>query len=99
MGRKPKEKLSLREQEDEVIMKYICGEPMTLEEAALALWMSDGRKTKKPMTKMGYLKFEQKILAKLKNECAKVGITADDLALFARKGQSHYDTNASISEC
>ena len=33
MGRKAKPKLSLREMEDEVILKYMNHEPMTLEEA------------------------------------------------------------------
>lgn len=88
MARKAKPKLSLREQEDAVILKYINGEPMTLEETALAMWMHDGRKTKKPMTRMGMLKMEQKILGKLKAECAKRGVTVEDLACFQRDGRT-----------
>lgn len=82
MGRKPKEKLTQREQEDAVILKYINGEPMTLEESALALWMFDGRKTKKPMTRMGYLKFEQRVMLKLRDACEKAGIGPEVLQMF-----------------
>lgn len=88
MARKAKPKLSLREQEDAVILKYLNGEPMTLEETALGLWMYDGRKTKKPMTRMGMLKMEQKILAKLKAACDKYGVTIDDLACFQKSNRA-----------
>lgn len=85
MARKAKPKLSLREQEDEVILKYLNGEPLTLEETALAMWMYDGRKTLKPMTRMGMLKMEQRILEKLRTACAKIGVTVEDLACFQRE--------------
>lgn len=82
MGRKAKPKLSLREMEDEVILKYMNHEPMTLEEAALAMWMYDGRKTKKPMTRMGLLKQEAKIMKKLQKACKAAGIGPEVLELF-----------------
>lgn len=85
MARKAKPTLSLREQEDEVILKYLNGEPLTLEETALAMWMYDGRKTKKPMTRMGMLKMEQRIMEKLRKACSEKGITVEDLACFQRE--------------
>lgn len=88
MAHKAKPKLSQQEQEDEVILKYINGEPMSLEEAALALWMCDGRKTKKPMTRMGILKMEQRIMQKLRKACAEKGVTIDDLASFTKDKRS-----------
>lgn len=78
MGRKAKVKLSQREMEDEVILKYMNGEPMTLEESALALHMYDnahGIKSKKPMTKMGFLKLEQRIMMKLRKACEDAGLS------------------------
>ena len=85
MGRKAKEKISQREQEDNVILKYINGEPMTLEEASLALFMYDkahGVPTKKPMTKMGFLKLEERILQKLRKACEEKGIGIEVLQMF-----------------
>jgi hypothetical protein len=64
--------------EDEVILKYMNGEPMTLEESALALHMYDnahGIKSKKPMTKMGFLKLEQRIMMKLRKACEDAGLS------------------------
>lgn len=78
MGRKAKAKLSQREMEDEVILKYMNGEPMTLEESALALHMYDKAhdiKSKKPMTKMGFLKLEQRIMLKLRKACEAAGLS------------------------
>lgn len=95
MGRKAKPKMSLRDREDEVILKYMNREPMTLEEAALALHMYDnahGIKSKKPMTKMGFLKLENKILAKLKKACDEMGIGAEVLQMF---GNCRRETAAS----
>lgn len=83
-GRKAKPKLSLKEQEDAVILKYMNGEPLTLEESALALWMYDGRKTAKPMSRMGMLKLEQRIMAKLRKACEKYGVSVADLAAFTK---------------
>jgi len=88
MARKAKPKQSLQEQEDEVILKYINGEPMTLEESALALWMADGRKSKKPMSRMGMLKMEQRIMEKLRKACVENGITVEDLVCFQRDKRS-----------
>jgi hypothetical protein len=54
------------------------GEPMTLEESALALHMYDnahGIKSKKPMTKMGFLKLEQRIMLKLRKACEDAGFS------------------------
>jgi hypothetical protein len=79
IGRPAKLKLTQEEQEDEVIRKYIDGEPMTLEEASLALWMADGRKTKRPMTKMGFLKFERRVMDKLRAAIECMGIEKEDL--------------------
>lgn len=88
MGRPAKPKLTLQEQEDEVILKYLNGEPMTLDEAALAVWMCDGRKTKQPMTKMGFLKYERKILDKLRKEFEKAGLTKEEFFNFFNRSQS-----------
>lgn len=85
MGRKAKPKLTLREQEDAVILKYINGEPMSLEEASLALFMYDkahGAPVKKPMTKMGFLKLEERILQKLRKACEEKGIGIEVLQMF-----------------
>lgn len=87
MGRKAKPKLTQREQEDEVILKYMNGELLTLEESALALHMYDkahtkGYKAKKPMTRMGYLKFEQRVLQKLRKACEEAGIGPEVLQMF-----------------
>lgn len=78
MGCKAKVKLAQSEMEDEVILKYMNGEPMTLEESALALHMYDnahGIKSKKPMTKMGFLKLEQRIMMKLRKACEDAGLS------------------------
>lgn len=72
--------------EDSVIEKYMNGEPMTLKEASLALFMYDkahpepGKKPPtKPMSEMGLLKLETRILQKLRNECIKAGLTWDEV--------------------
>jgi len=87
MGRMTKPKLTQEEQENEVILKYMNREPMTLEEAAIALHMYDkahtkGYKSKKPMTRMGYLKFEQRVLQKLRKACEAGGIGPEVLQMF-----------------
>jgi hypothetical protein len=76
-----------QEIEDEIIIKYIHGEPLTLNEAAIALYMYDkghGIKSKKPMSAMGFLKMEQRILNKLKIECKKRYIDVDCLKMFEK---------------
>lgn len=86
MGRHSKPILNEQEMEDEVILKYMMGKPMTLEESALALHMYDkahGIESDKPMTKMGFLKFEQRIMMKLRKACEDAGISKTEmLSLF-----------------
>lgn len=86
MGRKTKPKLSQREMEDEVIWKYMHYEPMTLEEASVALHMYDNAhgiiKSKRPMTKMGFLKLENRILQKLRKACEDAGLGPEVLQMF-----------------
>lgn len=72
-GRPAKVVKTLEEQEDEVILKYLQGEPLTLEETALSIWMQEGRKGK-PMTKPGIMAIEARALAKLKQKLAERGI-------------------------
>lgn len=81
MGRPKKVVLTDEEMEELVISKYLTGTPMTLEETAFALWMSDGRKTPRPMTRMGVLKIEQKACAKLRIALKKYGIKQLDDAI------------------
>lgn len=71
-------KLSLEEQENAVIAKYLQGHNLSLEETALAIWMSEGRKTKKPFSKMYARKIEQSALAKLRKGLKKLGIEQYD---------------------
>lgn len=79
-GRPRKQVLSQEEAEDEVIRKYLCREEMTLEEVALALWMSEGRKTKHPMTKMMMLNIINGAMMKIRRGLKKYGIkTLDDV--------------------
>jgi len=62
-------------------------EPLTLEETALALWMMDGRKTKKPMTRMGLLYIEQAIMLNIKHELSRYGIKSLDDVIDTHKGR------------
>ena len=70
---------SLEDQEDAVITKIWQGEPLTLNETALAIWMSEGRKSKKPLSNVTILNYEHSALQKIKIELEKIGIhcTAD----------------------
>lgn len=98
MGRKAKPKLTQRELEDEVIYKYMCGEPLTLEEAAIALHMYDnahGIKSKKPLTKMGFLKLEARILEKLRKACEAQGFTKREVLEMLQELDSCKRTSAS----
>jgi len=81
-GRPAKVKMTLQEQEDAVILKYMNGEPMTLEETALALWMNDGRPKGGPMSRMGVLKLEQRACLKLRKACEEAGIGPEILQMF-----------------
>lgn len=83
-GRPKKIVLTLEEQEDLVIEKYLCGEALSLEETALALWMIEGRKTPRPMTKVGIMKVEQRALSHLREGFKKYGITQFDDIYSAR---------------
>ena len=96
-GRPKKPTLSLEEQENAVILKYLNNEPMTLEETALAIWMVEGRKTKRPMTRVGMLAIENKALAKLKTGLKKYGINNLDDVLFP-KGRANAASKFSAPE-
>ena len=96
-GRPKKPNMTLEEEENAVILKYLNGEPMTLDETALAVWMAEGRKTKRPMTKVAILGIEAKALAKLKVGLKKFGIDSLDDVLFP-KGRSNAASKFSAPE-
>lgn len=96
-GRPRKEFSSLQDKEDAVVLKYLNGEPMTLDETALAMWMSEGRKAKRPMTKVGVLSIENRALAKLREGLKKYGINNLDDVLFP-KGRTNAATKFSAPE-
>lgn len=73
-GRPRKERKSLEEMEDDVILKWLNFEPMTFEEAALALWMHEGRKTPHPLSKPRMIAIEAGALSKIRERFAKIGI-------------------------
>ena len=77
-GRPKKERKSLEEMEDEVILKWLNSEPMTFEEAALALWMHEGRKTPKPLSKPRLIAIEARALQKIREKFKKLGIKQFD---------------------
>ena len=86
MGRKKKEAFdSVEDALDDAIAAYLLGKPLTLEQTAVALWHIEGRKAKKPMTKMGVLKVEQGALLKMRQGLAKHGITKLDDVLDVNK--------------
>lgn len=94
-GRPRKIVSSLEEQENEVIRKYIDSEAMTLEEAALALWMNEGRVRAKPFTKPMVINIERSALEKVKKGLAKYGIKSlDDIfdPKFRKASASNYST-------
>lgn len=91
-GRPKKVVKSLEEQEDDVILKWLNFEPMTLEEAALALWMHEGRKTAKPLSKMRIIQLETDAMLKLRQKFKKIGInTFDDV--YVASGRCNAETN------
>ena len=73
-GRPKKEVKTLEEMEDDVIIKWLNFEPMTFEEAALALWMHEGRKTSKPLSKPRLIAIEAGAMKKIREKFAKIGI-------------------------
>ena len=73
-GRPKKERKSLEEMEDDVILKWLNFEPMTFEEAALALWMHEGRKTPKPLSKPRLIAIEAGAMQKIREKFNKIGI-------------------------
>ena len=77
-GRPKKERKSLEEMEDEVILKWLNSEPMTFVEAALALWMHEGRKTPKPLSKPRLIAIEAGAMQKIREKFKKLGIKQFD---------------------
>ncbi len=89
MGRKKKEEFAdIEDRLDDAIGTYLLQGPghLSLEQVAVLLWHTEGRKKKAPMTKMGVLKIEQNALAKVKIGLAKYGITKFD-DVFDAKGR------------
>lgn len=110
-GRKRKPVLSIQEQEDAVIEKlYIprlndndelefirSGECLSLEETALALWMTEGRKTEKPMSAMAVLKIQQRALEKLRKGLKEMGINSIEDIMNLNDRQQGSGTVHSVS--
>jgi len=55
------------------------GQRLNLEETAYMMWLYDGKPGKKPMTKTGMMKQEQKICQKIKAELNKRGFKDSEL--------------------
>ena len=92
-GRPKKERKSLEEMEDDVILKWLNSEPMTFEEAALALWMHEGRKTPKPLSKPRLIAIEAGAMQKIRKEFSKIGIKQlDDIY------EPRYRSNANCND-
>ena len=92
-GRPKKERKSLEEMEDEVILKCLNIEPMTVEETALALWMNEGRKTPKPLSKPRLIAIEARALQKIREKLKKLGIKRfDDIS------EPRYRSNANCND-
>lgn len=73
MKHSTKELIKLKNQ---YIEKHRLGEPLTLEETAIAIW--DPKSGKKPMTAMGVYKLQVRALEKLKIALKKYHITKID---------------------
>ena len=82
---RPRNPTNLEDREDAVILKWLAGEPMTLDETALAIWMIEGRKTSKPLSKVQVLNLERSALKKLQEGFAKIGIKNLDDVFFPSK--------------
>lgn len=92
-GRPRKEVKSLEEMEDDVILKWLNFEPMTFDEAALALWMHEGRKTPKPLSKARLIAIEAGAMHKIRAKFEAIGIKQlDDLY------EPRYRSNANCNE-
>ena len=77
--------LPLEEQRQLALEKHRCGEHLTLDETALAMW--DPSREKKPMSVMGIQKIEMRALAKLRAAVAKrYGWKSLDDVLETRRG-------------
>jgi hypothetical protein len=70
--RKDSLQLPLLQQKEIAIAKHLSGELLTLDETALAIW--DPKTEARPMTRMGMLKFEKRILEKIRKALLKYGI-------------------------
>ena len=69
------------EQEDEVILKWLFGEPLSLEETAIALYMRSNRQN--PISRQAVYNIEARTLKKLKDICPKFNITKEEaLGMF-----------------
>lgn len=64
------------------IEKHRLGEPLTLDETAIAIW--DPKSGKKPMTAMGVYKLQTRALEKLKIALKKYHITKIDDVISAK---------------
>ena len=98
-GRKKKPVLSLEEQEDAALEKLYepcldkdgnvyferSDRTLQLDEIAVLLWMMEGRKTAKPMSKMGVEKILQKALMKIRSGLKEYGITCLDDVIDTHK--------------
>lgn len=91
--RNTKEKEHWLKLKDEALRKHKSGEPLSLEETALAIWDPDTEDY--PMTSMGVLKIEKKALAKLKMALKKKNIIGID-DLFESKFREYAKPISSI---
>ena len=91
--RNTKEKEHWLKLKDEALRKHKSGEPLSLEETALAIWNPDIEDY--PMTSMGVLKIEKKALAKLRAELSKKKIVGID-DLFESKFREYAKPISSI---
>lgn len=66
------------------LIKHSNGEPLTLEETALAIW--DPETSKRPMSNMGVLKIQNKALDKLKAALKKYNIHGIDDMFSPKRG-------------
>ena len=78
---------------NQCIAKHKMGEPLTLEETALAIWNPDTEV--KPLTSMAIHKIEKRALLKLQGELKKYGIKSlDDLFENKHREFAHMNCEA-----